>query len=320
MTALPAALPAALLAIADAQAGLVRRAQALQFLSLSALRHHLSADWSIVLPGVYLTYRGTMSEAQRHRAALLYAGDSAQLADVTSLIAHGVRDVPSNGSTHVLIPATEHRASKAFVTVRRTHRLPVPDMLAGLPCCPLARSLAAASARIGDLQSARALIADAVQRELVTTGALRAELPHLAGRGAGVARRAIENILAGARSAPECEFLDLCATIRGLPRPWVNCLIQLPCGRLVSPDALWVAARLIHETNSARWHAGPDDFDSTQERAAALVAAGFVVVSSSPRQIRGEGRRIAGQIAALHRANEGRGLPPGVVVLRGGAE
>jgi hypothetical protein len=160
------------------------------------------------------------------------------------------------------------------------------------------------------------LIADAVQREIARTDALIAEIPHLAGRGSGLARRAVEDIVAGARSAPECEFLDLCRCVKGLPLPLPNPLIQLPDGRIVSPDALWPNARLVHETNSRRWHAGEDHFESTQERADALTTAGFIVLSNAPRQIRQDSERIKHQVAKLYRENAGRDLPPGVVLLR----
>jgi hypothetical protein len=146
------------------------------------------------------------------------------------------------------------------------------------------------------------------------------ELPHLAGRGAGVARRAIRDILNGARSAPECEFLDLCQSIRGVPAPLANSLLQLPSGRQISPDALWVDAGLIHETNSRRWHGEEDAFDSTQERADSATEVGLIVLSNSPRQIRGEKPRIKRQVASTYRANAGRGLPPGVILLRDGPE
>jgi hypothetical protein len=309
-------LPRGLVALAAVQDDLLTRQQALSLMSLAALRHRLRTEWRIVLPGVYGTNRDALTDRQKRRASVLYAGPSAQLADCTSLVAHGVRDVPRVGSQFILIPATEHRASKGFVVVRRTHRLPEPATIGSLPYCPVARSLTDAAARIGDLQTGRALIADAVQRRLVGLDDLSAEVPHLVGRGAGIARRAVQDVLAGGRSAPECEFVDLCAGVRGLPRPLPNALIQLPDGRKISPDALWEGARLIHETNSRRHHDGEDDFESTQARAAAVTTAGFVVISSTPRQIRQEGARIAGQVHALHRANVGRGLPTGVVILR----
>jgi hypothetical protein len=100
-----------------AQSGLLTRSQALTEMSLSALRHQLATRWTMVLPGVYASARNPLNIAQRQRAALLYAGPSAQLADVTALVAQGVRDVPVEDLIHLLIPATEHRANKAFVSV-----------------------------------------------------------------------------------------------------------------------------------------------------------------------------------------------------------
>jgi hypothetical protein len=299
---------------------MIARGQALTMLSVGALRHLLGHRWRIVLPGVYAGFTGELSERQRKRAAWLYAGENAQLADVTSLVDLGVRYVPPTGAVHVLIPAVEHRANHGFVIVRRTHRLPQPRLLNGFPYCPAERALVDASARIGDQQTARAMIADAVQRRLAYTDRLRAELPHLSGRGSGVARRAIDDVLMGGRSAPECEFLDLCRARPDLPMPLANSLLQLPDGRKVSPDALFLDAGLVHETNGRGPHADEDPFDDMQARSDAMTTAGLVVLHNSPRQLRREAGRIMAEVITCHRRDAGRGLPPGVTLIRSGAE
>ncbi len=298
------------------QDGLIARSQALSALSVGAIRHLLGRRWMIVLPGVYAGFTGDLSERQRQRAALLYAGDNAQFSDITSLLAHGVRYVPPTTSLHVLIPAVEHRANSGFVVVRRTHRLPRPWTINGFPHCPAERSLVDASARIGDRRAARAMMADAVQRRIADAARLQAEIPHLSGRGTGVARRAISDIVLGGRSAPELEFFELCGQCEDLPQPLLNSLLELPGGRRVSPDALFLNAGLVHETNGRGPHADEDPFDDMQSRHDAMTAAGLVVLHNSPRQLREDGRRVMSEVLACHQRLAGRGLPPGVTLLR----
>jgi hypothetical protein len=295
---------------------LITRPQALTVLSVGSLRHLLARRWRIVLPGVYAGFTGDLSDRQRKRAALLYAGELAQLADVTSLIDQQVRYVPAESAIHVLIPSAEHRASHGFVTVRRTHRLPRPRVVAGLPYCPPERALVEASARLGDLRTARAMMSDAAQRRIADLARLERELPHLSGRGSGIARTAVIDVLAGGRSAPELDFLDLCKTYSELPRPLVNPLVRLPDGRLISPDALFVDAGLVHETNGRGPHADEDPFEDMQARHDTMTTAGLVVLHNSPRQIGRDSQRVMAEVIACHRRLAGRGLPAGVTLVR----
>jgi hypothetical protein len=302
----------------ERQNGLILRRQALETISVGKLKHLLATRWTVVLPGVYAGFTGEISPRQRRRGAALYGGDSAQFADVTALFDQGIRNVPSDWRLHLLIPATEHRASKGFVTVRRTHRLPPPRVVNGFPYCPPERALVEAAKRLCDLRMARATMSDAVQRRIACAERLTAELPHLSGRGAGIARRAIEDVVGGGRSAPECEFIDLARRHPDLPLPLLNPLIRLPDGRKVSPDALFVDAGLVHETNGREFHAEEDLFESMQARTDAMTTADLVVLNNSPRQLRTEGDRVMSEVLTCYRRHAGRGLPPGVVLLRPG--
>jgi hypothetical protein len=303
----------------DRQDQLITRAQALEALSLGSLRHQLVRSWAIVLPGVYAAFTGALTDRQRKRACLLYGGPLAQLADVTALRDFGVRYLPENGGTevvHLLIPAEDRRASQRMVVVRRTYRLPRPQLVAGLPYCPVERSLVEAAARIGDRRAARAMMADAVQRGLAVQWRLIEEIPHLSGRGSNVVRRTLDDLALGGRSAPEMGFLDLVADCATVPMPLANPLVELPDGRRVSPDGLWPDARLVHETNGRGPHAGHDEFTDMQARHDAMTAAGLIVLHNTPRQIRTEGHRIMSEVAACYQRNAGRGLPAGVTILR----
>lgn len=299
-----------------AQDMVITRKQALTHLSESALRHRLERSWRILLPGVYLAATGAPSPRQRRIAALLYGGDDAQLADQTALAAYGVRYLPADDTIYLLVPATDTRVSRDGVRVRRTHRLPRPRVVDGLRHVPPARALAEFAARIADDRTACAVLADAVQRRIAPGPHLVEELRHMTGRGAGSARRVGEWISLGARSAAEVDFLALCKRSSILPAPLVNPLLELPSGELVSPDALFVDAALVHETNGREHHAADDRFDDMQARHGLMTSAGLTVLHSSGRQLRQQQARVLSETERCYLRNRGRGLPPGVRLLR----
>ena len=114
----------------------------------------------------------------------------------------------------------------------------------------------------------------------------------------------------------ELDFLKLSRSSRILPEPQLNWLLELPNGRLISPDALYDDAAVVHETNGRDPHGDENPFESMQARHDALTTAGFAVLHNSPRQIRVESRRIITEVESLYSSRRGMGLPPGVKVLR----
>jgi hypothetical protein len=74
----------------------------------------------------------------------------------------------------------------------------------------------------------------------------------------------------------------------------------------------------VHETDSREYHEGEDFFDDTQSRHDAMTTADLVLLHDSPRQQRLESDRILAQVETCYRRHAGRGLPPGVVLLRAG--
>src|SRR5918996_6297443 len=61
--------------IAHAQDGLITRQQVLAAgMSTGAVGRAVRGRWQIVLPGVYATFTGPLSDIHRWRAAVLYAG------------------------------------------------------------------------------------------------------------------------------------------------------------------------------------------------------------------------------------------------------
>lgn len=66
----------------NAQDQLLTRRQAFWYFTPAEVDAHLGRDWQVVLPGVYATFTGALTNRHRARAALLHAGESSMLNDV----------------------------------------------------------------------------------------------------------------------------------------------------------------------------------------------------------------------------------------------
>lgn len=308
------------------QLGLITVQQALDHgLTRSAFHHRCEREsWTAVLPGVLLTTGLELTREQQLMAAHLWSGAAGFIDGLDACVAFGLRDVhPKRKLVQVVVPRHAGLRSTGFVVVRRTRAQLIPCTIRGgggveYVTPPYAAIIGAAS--LPRLSDARALVAKVVQRRMATAAslarALREDPPYR--------RRhvidALESVLGGARSEGEAAFRALAQRSHVLPPLLYNCLLRLPDGRKVSPDALAEDAGVVHETEGWRFHgADADDFDSTQERRDAMVECDLRVLASSPRQIRDDGSRVIGQFENVYRREKGRGLPPGVTILRRGA-
>jgi len=308
-----------LLPAASAQLGLVTRAQALDALSPQQLRTQLAGRWQRVLPGIYATFTGQLTFEQRCRAALLFCGERALLSDATALTLLRAKYLPRDDRIHVLVHQSRGVHSRDWLVVRRTHYFPRALWIAGNPCVPAERALAEFSCRVRDERAALAVVSWALTQRLVHITDLEATFAHLPRFGRGCASNVLRQVRAGVRSVGEASFVQLSSRSRVLPEPKLNWLLQLPNGRKVSPDALYIESAIVHETNGRDPHGDEDRFESMQERADAMTAAGFAVFGNTPRQISAEGGRILRELEQAHLVRAGMELPRGVVVLRASA-
>jgi hypothetical protein len=154
------------------------------------------------------------------------------------------------------------------------------------------------------LRDVRALLCEAVQRKHCAVDDLRIELTNAARPGTALARRAIDDIGAGCRSAPECDLRDLVRSSRALPEPrWNQPLPGYP--RLI-PDACWPEARLVVEVNSWEWHRFGNAPEDTERRHALYASLGWTVLPVSPHRLRTNGAEVLREIVAAYRAGVGR--------------
>jgi len=161
--------------------------------------------------------------------------------------------------------------SHRFVKMRRTVR---PFAVV---CTDRLRYLAAPDAVIAACRlmtqdrSVVAALSDAVQRRIVTPSELL--VAHAVGppRRSTRTGRAFEHVADGIRSAPEADARLILEASEVLPTPVHNCLLRLPTGRLISPDALIVDAGLVHAGKARRHDCGRFDRSARRRDRSAIA-------------------------------------------------
>jgi hypothetical protein len=249
--------------------------------------------------------------------AQLYAGSRSAIDAADACRWYGLRAVAvDEARVHVVEPWGEPARSAGFVVVRRTltplsvvrsHHLRFVDA---------ATAVVSATRHMRADRPVLAALSDALQRNVTSYDDLMRA--HIQGspRNARRADIALRYLAEGARSAPEADFLALASASPILPGPTCNALLRLPDGRLISPDALFLDAGLVHETNGRIAHQREDLFDDMQERHDAMTTAGLTALHNSPRRLALHGREIISQVERCYTRDAGRGLPPGVTLVR----
>jgi hypothetical protein len=281
------------------QRGVLTRTQILSCgLTVQGLRHRYrpGGPWQRLLPGVYLTTTGQPTREQFETAALLYAGPASVITGATALRHYKIR-APETRPIQVLMPADRQRASRAFVTIVRTSRLPAAqtrDLAIGYvaPARAVADTVLGLAAR----SEVRAVVASAVQQGRCTVAELTGELAAGPVRGAALFRSVLAEVRDGIRSPAEADFRDLIRK-SGLPQPLFNPSLYLDGVVLAKPDAWWPDWALVVEIDSREWHLSPDDWEATMARDARLRAVGIRIIHVTPRQVRTEPGSVLGTIA-----------------------
>src|SRR5205823_1698723 len=83
-----------------------------------------------------------------------------------------------------------------------------------------------------------------------------------------------------------------------LPMPLFNPPLEIG-GRIVKPDCLWRAQRLVVELDSRKAHATPHAFEDDRARDRALQAAGYRVVRVTWRQLHREPQALLMDLQAF---------------------
>jgi hypothetical protein len=273
--------------------------------------------WQALLPQVYLAHPGEPSRRQLLVAALLYAGPGTAIDDVDAARFHGLRSAGVDDAVvHVVAPHGSPARSRDGIRVRRS-AAPITVVRTDLiRYVDPAAALIAMSRRLTSPRRVLAVLSEGVQRRMTTYEDLMRAHVQGSPRRARFADEALAQIGSGVRSEPEATFRLLAEASVVLPPLLYNCTLRLPSGRLISPDALAVDAGLVHETNGRTAHSRLDLFEDMQARHDEMTEAGLTALHNSPARISRRGREVIAQFERCYLRLAGRGLPPGVELLR----
>lgn len=239
--------------------------------------------WRRVLPRTYLTV-DTLTWPDRLAAAIAFAGAGTLLSGAAVLRDAGLRSTARPARILVLVPRSHRVRSAGWVRIRRTHRIPPPDLVPGPPRVPVARAVADHALTLHRIDDVRTVVAEAVRRRLSTVDEISAELEAGPRNGSALLRQAIDEVGAGAWSAPEARAARLLRRA-GVPPFEQNARIDLPGGRYYIADFLWRDLWAILEIDSVENHFDPADWSATMDRHLVLETIGFSVTHRPPSAV-----------------------------------
>jgi hypothetical protein len=267
--------------------------------SREAIRWRIEREsWQRALPRVVATFSGELTRRQQLIAAGLFGGAGAQIAGVTALEVHEMRYAPRDKRVHIMIPEARRLTQPARVRILRTKRLDPMFWPSGiLRISSPARAVVDTLRGDGDLRLVRAVVAEAVQRQMATVAHLTYELDKTCRNGTAILRQVLAEIADGVRSAPEAELHTLTARSRLLPAIRWNPQLRGPSGvRLPTPDGYIEDAGIALEVDSREFHLSADGWRATLEHHNRLAQAGILVLHFTPAQLRGEPLRVLAEI------------------------
>ena len=252
--------------LATHQHGVVGREQLLALgVSEHAIDHRVRTGRFIsVFRGIYAVGHAALSDSGRMHAALIAAGPGATLSHRTAAAVHKL--VPSLPPFVEVTVAASPRRSRRGLVIHATKRPLSPIVIDDLPVTAPLRTLIDAAPGLPPRELERAC-AEALVRNLVTSGDLEAARLVEPGRAAPT------------RSRLERRFLAVVREAR-LPRPLVN--------HTIGPyevDFAWPHQRVLVETDGWAAHGHRLAFETDRTRDADLAAQGYVVLRFTWRQI-----------------------------------
>ena len=264
--------------------------------------------WQRLLPGVYLTVTGTVTQDQRQIAALLYAGPRSLITGPAAVRRHRLHSAGPD-VVDVLIPWACRRQSTGFVRVHRTRRMPDRMFVTGpIRFAKPARAVADAARGLTRFDDVRQVVCDAVQRRACTVAELAEELQAGPAKGATLFREALAEIGDGVRSVAEADA-RLLILHSDLPKPMFNARLYDADGVFIATvDAWWQEAGVAAEVDSRAYHLGAEDQDRTTERHDRLIAHGIFPLHFPPKRIRTDGPGVISDIRSA--IAKGLGRPP----------
>jgi very-short-patch-repair endonuclease len=265
---------AAIAALAEAQHGVVARAQLVE----RGLTEPGIARWirarrlHRLHHGVYAVGHRVLTVEGRWMAAVLAAGTGAVLSHASAAAAWDLRRPGT--VIDVSVPTRSGRERRPGLRIHRRAALRPDDVSVhrGIPVTTPARTIIDLSRKLKG-RSLEQLIDLADQRGLVDFTALRSA-------NSASLQAVLESYSpAATRSELEERFLRLCDT-HGIPRPRTNTLVEG-----IEVDFVWRDRRLIVEVDGYAYHRSPTAFEADRERDVTLTTKGWRVLRFTWAQI-----------------------------------
>ena len=285
---------ALLVALAEAQYGVVTRVQLLALgLSAAAIDARLARGTLRPLHrGVYALGHAALSDEGRWLAATLAYGDGTVLSHLSAALLWRMR-VPRRAPAVIHVTTRRHQRGDGRVLVHRTRRIGPADVtvVRGIPVTTVARTVVDCA----DLLTYPELRLLADHGVRLDADAVRGAQERAPGRrGAGRVNRLLGSGVR-TRSKLERALRRLCREA-GLPQPLINEeVLGYEC------DAVWPAARLIVEVDGGAFHAPKPAREADYERSAALAVAGWRVIRFTYDQVVFDPRLVATRLQTLLR-------------------
>ena len=188
------------------QHGVISLPQAAGFgVTMSAVRYRTRSGgpWQRIFPGVYLTVSGTPTVDQLDMAALLYAGRPSMITGAAALRRYGIGGQESGSAVDVLVSVANKVASRGYVRIHRTSRIPPTSFVEGeIDLVPPPRAVIDAALMLTSTRELRALLADAALRRRCTIQQLEEELGTSRLRNSAQVRAVLAEVRTGTQSAP----------------------------------------------------------------------------------------------------------------------
>lgn len=153
------------------------------------------------------------------------------------------------------------------------------------------------------------MMAEAVQRRFSTTDMLTHELDQAGRAGTALLRKALEPLLAGARSVAEADAWRLWQRSGLPPGHWNVPIFDANGNYIATPDFWCDEIAFAWEIDSYRHHANLEDHRATVARNARYVAAGIVVLQTLPSRLRTEPDEVERELQAAFRTAQARPRP-----------
>jgi len=252
-------------------------------------RHVARGRWQLLCPGIYLT-AGAPTWRDLLDAAVLHGGSGTVISGAAALREYDFGSAPDGDGVLLLVARHSGARPCGQIRVRRTSRLPRAEPRLGPPLAPPARAVADAAREMLRPSDVRAVVAEAVRRDLATVDELSAELAACRRNGSRLLRLAVDDVGRGARSSPEAEAAALLRAT-GLVGFEQNVPLTASGKRYVA-DFLWRKLRAILKIDSEEHHYSPAEWRATMDRHAALETAGFSVIHQPPVALRNPERFI----------------------------